>query len=210
MSTNPLSIQQINRFVGNIDLYLLDQILKDRFDATKPLLDAGCGEGRNLTYFINAGYEAYGIDRQADALRMLGFIARQLSPGYPADRFQAASVEQLPYPDAHFGTVVCSAVLHFAESEEHFWTMCEELNRVLAPGGVIFIRMASIMGLDLETKPEDNGRHWLPDGSIRFLLTREHWNTWQSKFDWEPVDHLKVVSVDQQRGMATAVLRKKG
>ena len=47
---------------GNIDIYLFDQLLKGRFDNSKKVLDAGCGNGRNLFYFLRNGYEVFGID----------------------------------------------------------------------------------------------------------------------------------------------------
>ena len=44
------------------DLYLIDQILKGRFDNTKRVLDVGCGTGRNLPYFLHGDFEVFGID----------------------------------------------------------------------------------------------------------------------------------------------------
>ena len=41
---------------GDIDIYLFDQLLKGRLDASMSLLDAGCGGGRNLYYFLRNGY----------------------------------------------------------------------------------------------------------------------------------------------------------
>ena len=35
---------------GEIDIYLFDQLLRGRFDARSRVLDAGCGDGRNVHY----------------------------------------------------------------------------------------------------------------------------------------------------------------
>ena len=51
------SIKELNHLLGNIDIYLLDQILKDRFKKSFKILDAGCGEGRNLIYFVRNGFK---------------------------------------------------------------------------------------------------------------------------------------------------------
>ena len=47
---------------GNIDIYLFDQLLKGTYANCRKVLDAGCGGGRNLVYFLKNGYEVYAID----------------------------------------------------------------------------------------------------------------------------------------------------
>lgn len=209
MSTNPISTEVINQSVGNMDLYLLDQVLKGRFSAVKNVLDAGCGEGRNLMYFLQQGLEVHGIDQNAEAIRMLSFVAGTIQPGSPKDRWKVGNVAALPYKDDQFDLVISSAVLHFAASTEQFWQMLQEQVRVLAPGGYCFIRMASLVGLDLTAAAQGGGSYLLPDGSTRFLLTRQHWEKMQADFGLVPVEPLKVVSVDGQRGMAALVLQLK-
>ncbi|HAA14484.1 MAG TPA: class I SAM-dependent methyltransferase [Cytophagales bacterium] len=204
-----LSPEQINRYLGNVDLYLLDQILKGRFNPDMKVLDAGCGEGRNLSYFLRNGYHVEGIDRNEDAIRMIKFVARLTVTNYPEEHFQIGDLLQLPYPGDQFQLVICNAVLHFAESEDEFWQMWKELTRMVAPDGYLFVRTASVLGLDLPVKKQDVGRYWLPDGSLRFLLDRSHWDTILASENWELVEPLKVVSVDEQRGMSTIVLQKK-
>ena len=44
-------IEKLQNDIGGIDLYLLDQILKKRYQRTERILDAGCGAGRNLKWF---------------------------------------------------------------------------------------------------------------------------------------------------------------
>ena len=51
---------------GQIDIYLFDQLLKGRISPGMRILDAGCGSGRNIFYFLREGYEVYAAD--ADAL----------------------------------------------------------------------------------------------------------------------------------------------
>src|SRR5881392_1026383 len=47
---------------GEIDIYLFDQLVRGRFDGRRRILDAGCGGGRNLPYFLARGFEVYAID----------------------------------------------------------------------------------------------------------------------------------------------------
>ncbi|RYE38052.1 MAG: class I SAM-dependent methyltransferase, partial [Sphingobacteriales bacterium] len=48
--------------VGQTDIYLLDQILKQRYVSGQRVLDAGCGTGRNLHWFMRNGFNVVGTD----------------------------------------------------------------------------------------------------------------------------------------------------
>jgi hypothetical protein len=43
--------------LGQIDIYLFDQILRGNIMPGMRVLDAGCGPGRNLVYLLREGYE---------------------------------------------------------------------------------------------------------------------------------------------------------
>ena len=94
---NKASIKDLNLLFGNIDIYLLDQILKDRFKPHFKILDAGCGEGRNLIYFVRNEYQVYGIDRNADAIKMLKYYIKSINNSYPLERLVTGDVEKTPY-----------------------------------------------------------------------------------------------------------------
>ena len=202
------STKDLNHLLGNIDLYLLDQVLKARFDQNDAILDAGCGEGRNLIYFIRHGYHAWGIDRDEDSIQMLKYLAKSLNRDYPQDRFTSGLVEELPYQDEQFDAVISSAVLHFAENDGHFDQMVAELNRVLKKGGMLFLRMTTIVGIEDQVKPLGDGKYLLPDESVRYLLTREKLNDLVGTFDGTFVEPFKTVLVDKQRSMCSLVLQK--
>ena len=65
-----MDINSLNRLLGNIDIYLLDQILKGRFTKEMKILDAGCGEGRNTVYFLHEGYQIFGADSNPIAIQI--------------------------------------------------------------------------------------------------------------------------------------------
>lgn len=48
---------------GEIDIYLFDQILKNRFAPNSKILDAGCSGGRNMVWFLRNDFEVFGIDQ---------------------------------------------------------------------------------------------------------------------------------------------------
>ncbi len=166
--------KKLNQLLGNIDVYLLDQILKERFSKDMRILDAGCGEGRNSIYFLNEGYQIFGIDQEELAVQYLKYQAKTLDKDYDIDRFLVAKLEDIPFHEGAFDAIICSAVLHFARDEEHFFQMIKELIRVLKPGGTLWFRTCTGFGGILEQSHAiGNGRFLLPDESERFVITRD-------------------------------------
>jgi tellurite methyltransferase len=196
----------IHQALGNIDLYLLDQILKGRFAPGMRLLDAGCGEGRNLYWFLNNDFNVYAIDTHPSAITMV----RMLAKGHPAEHFQVAAVEEMPFAEAHFDVVICNAVLHFARDKAHFHAMMKELVRVLKPGGTLFIRNASDAGWEGKLQSlEEEGRFLLPDGSERYVMARKEVENLLITYQLEPLEPIKHVVVEGARSMSVMSLKKK-
>lgn len=50
--------------LGRIDIYLLDQLMKNRVHPSMRILDAGCGSGRNAQYFVENNFDIWGIDQK--------------------------------------------------------------------------------------------------------------------------------------------------
>ena len=187
---------------GEIDIYLFDQLLRGRFDRRPRVLDAGCGDGRNLRYLISRGFECYGVDRDARAVDHVRGLAATLAPGTPESRFHVGEVDHLPWPDASVDAVICSAVLHFADDAAHFGRMVQELWRVLAPSGLLFTRLASNIGLEALLGPGGR-RVQLPDGSDRFIVDEAMLMTWTARLGGRLADPLKTTVVQGMRAMTT-------
>ena len=202
----PMDLSAINNYLGNIDIYLLDQVLKQRFHPGIEVLDAGCGEGRNLMYFLNAGYPVHGIDKDPVAVDSCRFVARSIRPDLSKDRFMVADVTELPFEDSNFDLIISSAVLHFADSEDHFLSMLKEMVRCLKPGGILFLRTASNIGIEDKIKDKGSGRYLLGDGSVRFLLTRRLLEQIEQQFQVKYLEPFKTVNVNDLRCMSTLVL----
>lgn len=202
------SISELNHLLGNIDIYLLDQILKARFDQGFKILDAGCGEGRNLIYFVRNGYKVWGIDKNSDAIQMLKYLIKSINKEYPLDRFISGKIDSMPYLNHEFDAIISSAVFHFAENKSHFFSMLGETVRVLKPGGILFIRMATDVGMEDQIKPMGDGKFIMPDDSIRYLLTKQQLQEVVNTFEMEFIEPFKTVIVDNKRCMSTIVLKK--
>ena len=194
--------EDLRREFGDIDIYLFDQLLKGRFDDRSRVLDAGCGDGRNLRYLLARGFSCWGVDRDPAALEHVRRLAEAVGGEVDPDRFQVADMDRLPWPDASFDAVVCSAVLHFADDAAHFERMVDELWRVLAPRGLFFARLASNIGLETVIGPGGR-RVRLPDGSDRFVVDEAMLLTLAARLGGQLADPLKTTVVQGMRAMTT-------
>ncbi len=193
---------------GGIDIYLFDQLLKGRLNPQMQLLDAGCGGGRNLTYFLKSGYGVYGVDQSSSSIAQVRALAAKLAPHLPADNFRVETVEKMSFADSSFGVVISSAVLHFARDENHWQTMVTEMWRVLKPGGIFFARLASTVGIEDQVEQIEGRRFHLPDGSDRFLVDEQMLSTTSAALGGELLEPFKTVLVHKLRSMSNWVLRK--
>lgn len=193
---------------GEIDIYLFDQILKNRFSNKMSILDAGCGGGRNLVYFLREGCEVFGVDQNDLAIEQVRLVAKALAPNLSPENFQISNVENMPFPDERFDAVISSAVLHFAADEQHFFGMLEEMWRVLKPEGIFFARLASSIGIEEKIERIENRRYSLPDGSERFLADEALLFSLVNQLGGNWLEPLKTTNVQNLRCMTTLVLRK--
>ncbi len=201
-------MNDLQEYFGNIDIYLFDQILKGRFSDEMKILDAGCGAGRNLVYFLRNGFEVFAVDQNPDAISQIRQIANVLNPNLAPENFQVSKVENLPFSNEEFDAVISSAVLHFAENEAHFNAMFAEMMRVLKPGGMFFARLASSIGIENLITPTVGGRYFLPDGSERFLVDENILVSLTESCGAILLEPIKTTNVQNLRSMTTWVFRK--
>jgi SAM-dependent methyltransferase len=193
---------------GGIDVYLFDQLLKRRFDPRMRVLDAGCGSGRNLVYFLREGFEVCGVDTSPDAVARVRSLAHALAPHLPAENFRREPVERMSFESESFDAVLSSAVLHFARDEAHWLAMTREMWRVLKPGGIFFARLASTAGVEDEVQHLGGRRYRLP-GGVEWLLSDERMlREMTDSLRGELLDPLKTVVVHGARSMSVWCLHK--
>jgi SAM-dependent methyltransferase len=91
------------------------------------VLDFGCGSGRHVYEFRDAGYEAFGVD-----------LANYAQLREPKDKAWFAvskdlEIYRFPFPDNFFDVVISTATL---EHVRLYDATFREIRRVLAPGGI--------------------------------------------------------------------------
>jgi tellurite methyltransferase len=199
--------QVIQEQFGQIDIYVFDQILRGNIGAETRVLDAGCGYGRNLVYLLREGCEVFALDGDAEGVEHVRRLSASLETGLPEENFQVGLIEKMPFSDGFADVVICNSVLHFARDDRHFRAMLDELWRVLRPGGMLFCRLGSRIGMNFERVRGNifvvgDGSEWyLVDEAMLLGLTRE--------LNGVLVDPLKTTVVQDYRCMTTWVTRKR-
>ena len=192
---------------GQIDIYVFDQILRGNIAAGMTVLDAGCGFGRNLVHLLRVGCEVFALDANADGVDHVRQLAGILAPGLPAENFRVGQIETMPFADGFADVVLCNSVLHFARDEKHFLAMVEELWRCVRPGGMLFCRLGSRIGMDFERvrghiyRIGDGAEWFLVDEAVLLQMTRQMGGIL--------IDPLKTTVVQGHRCMTTWVVRKR-
>lgn len=194
---------------GQIDIYLFDQLLKGRIAPGMRILDAGCGSGRNIHYFLREGYEVYGADSNPQSVETVRSLARTFAPALPESNFRVEPVEQMSFADACADVVISNTVLHLAGDDAQFEAMLLGSWRVLKPGGLFFSRLASTIGMESQMEPVQGRRYRSPDGAVRYMVDAAILGSLAERFGGELADPLKTTVVQDQRSMTTWVLRKK-
>ena len=192
---------------GQIDIYVFDQILRGNIGPGMRVLDAGCGYGRNLVHLLRERCDVFAIDADADGIQHLRNLSESLQTGLPEENFQVGSIERMPFPDEFADVVICNSVLHFAREDQHFRAMLWELWRVLKPGGMLFCRLGSRIGMDFERLRGNVYR--IRDGSEWFLVDEEMLLSLTEELNAVLADPLKTTIVQDYRCMTTWVTRKR-
>ncbi len=202
-------INNLQTEFGNIDIYLFDQLLKGRYNDCRKVIDLGCGTGRNIVYFLRNGYEVHALDIDPAAVEYVKGLSARLSTENPPSNFVLARVEEIPYEDASFDLAICNTVFHFASGPENFDEMVKSVWRVIKPGGYLFARLASDIGLETSMQALGKGRYLMPDGTVRFLVNEQILLKYNRILDADMYEPIKTTNVNNLRCMTTWCLQKK-
>lgn len=144
--------------------------LQSRLPPGSPVLDVGCGQGRNARYLLEKGFTVHGCDLSPVAVAKTKVWAWQVR----AANFLIADLTRLPYADGQFAAAICMHVLpyHFRQG---IIQGIGEMQRVLRPGGWLYFDL--LAGDDAEYgcgKELEKDTFFDPDGvPIHFCSERE-------------------------------------
>jgi SAM-dependent methyltransferase len=93
------------------------------------ILDLGSGLGFFVEAMAHAGFDAYGLERSAEA-------ARQAQERFGGNVMLGDAEARLPFPDSHFAAVTLFDVIEHFHRVDEVLTQCR---RVLEPRGKLFV-----------------------------------------------------------------------
>ena len=155
---------------------------------------AGLGKRRLLLHPLQCGSGEFAA---------VGDMARTLAPHQPAANFRAEPVESMSFSAGSVDAVLSIAVLHFARDDQHFDAMLQRMWRTLRPGGLLFCRLASSIGIEDRVTPVEGRWHLLPDGSERSLVDEAMLLDRTQQLGAELLDPIKTTIVQGRRSMTT-------
>lgn len=122
--------------------YLKRRVGIDVYDikrGVKRILDLGCGNGRHVVFFAELGFDVYGIDISEEAIEIANaWLEKKGLKAY----LKVGDIEKLPFEDEYFDIIISFGVLDhilFTKAKN----VIEEVRRVLAPNGYIYITLRS-------------------------------------------------------------------
>ncbi|MEM6641521.1 MAG: class I SAM-dependent methyltransferase [Bacteroidota bacterium] len=197
-----LTPDQINQHFGDMDLYLIDAILKGHIPSVGKVLDIGCGEGRNGIFFIQQGYAYHGIDSDNSKLRLIEYVAKsvaKIEATFALKRFESTDFQ------GEFDLVIASRVLHFCPDRKDFFAFWEKIITALKPGGIVYFSMDSAV-VSSEVLVREKGQFEFADGRVSLALTDELYT--KMKQGCDELEVLKTLVYRKARAQSFGLLRK--
>ena len=145
---------------SQVDLVSLYKEFLEYVPAGGRIMDLGCGSGRDVKWFRDHGYEAYGLDASEKLVRI---ASEKL--GIPV---KVGFIEEWIADKAFDGIWCCASIMHLDdEAIEQFFS---NLKDNLKPDGVLFMSVKS----GIETGTDSYGRYFrdFEEDDIDELLAR--------------------------------------
>ena len=105
-NSNAESFHEETKLLNLDELYT--EFLK-HLPAGGTILDAGCGSGRDIKYFIEHGYQATGVDASAELCR--------LASDFTKTKVLNISFEKIEFENMFDGVWACASLLHITRAE---------------------------------------------------------------------------------------------
>lgn len=119
---------------------------------SKRLLDLGCGSGAKLFEFARRGYEVWGVDVGADAIR----LCKEL---LPQGHFFQGELQETSLPDGHFDYIrIDNALEHVPNPKE----VIRECHRLLCGGGQFMVYVPHGRSLSMRLMKGNSISAWIP------------------------------------------------
>ena len=115
----------------------------------KKVLDLGCGSGRHTVFLAKHGFDVYSFDISKHGIKLAKDWLKE--EGLKAHFAIGSIYRKLPYKENFFDAVVSVRVIHHGRVEE-IKKLIKEMERVLKPGGLLFIEVTKPAKTNIKSK----------------------------------------------------------
>lgn len=186
-----------------------------------PVLDIGCGQGRNAFFLARSGRRVVAIDPSRAAVETIARTVRDT--GLPVEA-HALGFEEYRAAAGTFAGVLLFGIIQILE-RERIAGLAEAVGCWAHPGGLAFITAFSVDDPRFEAHAEDGrriGRNSFlicggdaAEGEIRTYLERNEilaiFDSWETIHHWEGLgpEHRHGAGPPERHGRIEAILRKR-
>ncbi len=162
------------------------------------LLDAGCGAGAVVWYMAREGFDAFGFDGSATAVRK---AQNRLADEGLYAKLMVCDAAKMNYESEYFDGIVDSAMI-YGNTTENIKAILREFYRVLKKSGRIFstgLFKAGMTGYQTGVKLEENTYRELTEGSLTHRGTVHFFNQMEAVNLWEKAGftNIQIDSLDR-------------
>jgi len=173
-----------------------------------PILDVGCGQGRNSFYLARRGHEVHALDPSKVAVEQTAAVAE--SEGLRIST-QIGVVTDVHRPDGGFGAIMVFGIFPILTRTE-INRMIDTIESLIAPEGLLFITAFTTEDPKFEGHDRDGRSSEYDHGSRTYLEPgelRSFFPGWQVIDSWEGLgpEHRHGDGPVERHGFAEAVFR---
>lgn len=109
------------------------------FKKKNKILEVGCFSGNNLRFFIENGFDTYGVEINSQLINLARQNLKRL--GIKPPTIKLGNNLKLPFKNSYFDTLVSINTIHYSSGIE-ISNSLTEFKRVLKKGGVLYLETA--------------------------------------------------------------------
>ena len=165
----------------------------DKININTKILDAGCGNGKNMIYFQNKGHIVKGIDFSNNLLKICE--DKNLDVKH-------SDIRYLPFNDNEFDNTISIAVIHHLSTHQDRINAINELIRVTKPNGKILITVWAI-----EQEEHSRRKFKLGDNIVPFEDSIRYYHIFNETTFLDLIKHFNIEEYFWEKGNWNVIIK---